>query len=88
MKCPKCNEELKEGSIICPNCGNKTKEIKEKKEEDTKWGLVLGCSAIISALVVLFIHSQIPIKQFLLIYLGAFVVVFLCLSIIYLIFRK
>ena len=87
MKCPKCNEELKDGSIICPNCGNKTKEEIEEKR-DSKWGLVLGCSAIISALVVLFIHSQIPIKQFLLIYLGVFVAVFLFLSIIYLIFRK
>lgn len=87
MKCPKCNEELKDESIICPNCGNKIiEEIEEKR--DSKWGLVLGCSAIISALVVLFIHSQIPIKQFLLIYLGVFVAVFLCLSIIYLIFRK
>ena len=39
MKCPKCNEELKEGSIVCPNCGNKTEEI-TKEKRDSKWGLV------------------------------------------------
>ncbi len=88
MKCPKCNEEIKDGSIICPYCGNKVEEEIEDKKEDKKWGLVIGCSAIISALIVLLIHSQIPIKKFLLIYIGVFVVVFLFLSIIYIIFRK
>ncbi len=61
MKCSKCNEEIKEGSIICPYCGNKIEDkIEDKKEDkkkDKKWGLVIGCSAIISALIILSINS-------------------------------
>ena len=88
MKCPKCNKEIKDESVNCPNCGNKIKEEIEEKREDTKWGLVVGCSAILSALIILSIKSQLPIKNFFVLYLGVFVAVFLCLSIIYLIFRK
>ena len=88
MKCPKCNEKLKEGSIICSNCGNKIEIIKKEEKEEKKWGIVVGLSAIISALIILFIHSQIPIKQFLVIYLGIFVAVFLFMGLIYIIFFK
>ena len=87
MKCPKCNEELKEGIIVCPNCGNKTEEI-TKEKRDSKWGLVLGCSAILSALVVLCIKSELAPGKFFAIYFLVFVAIFLFLSIIYLIFKK
>ena len=92
MKCPKCNEEIKEGSIICPYCGNKIEDKiddkKEDKKKDKKWGLVIGCSAIISALIILSINSELPLEKFIINYIGAFVVVFFFLSIIYIVFRK
>jgi hypothetical protein len=87
MKCPNCKEELKKGSIICPNCGNKIEEIKEEKT-GYAYGLILGCSAIISALVVLCIKTELSPGKFFSIYFIAFVIVFLCVNIIYLIFRK
>ena len=87
MKCPKCNEEIKDGSTSCSNCGNKIEEITEEKK-DSKWGLVLGCSAILSALVVLCIKTELAPGKFFATYFLVFVVVFLCLSIIYLIFKK
>lgn len=87
MKCPKCNEEIKDGSIICSNCGNKIEKNKEDKN-GYGCGLILGCSAIISALVVLCIKSELSPGKFFAIYLIAFVIVFLCINIIYLIFKK
>lgn len=88
MKCPKCNEEIKDGSIICPNCGNK---IENELKEDKKgygYGLILGCSAIISALVVLCIKTELSPGKFFATYFIAFVIVFLVINIIYFIFKK
>ena len=87
MKCPKCNEEIKDGSIICSNCGNKTEKNKEDKN-GYGCGLILGCSVIISALVVLCIKSELSAGKFFVTYLIVFAIVFLCMNIIYLIFKK
>ena len=92
MKCPKCNEKLKEESIICPNCGNKIEIIKKEEKEDTTGygvhGIIIGISAITSALIILSIKSQLPIKNFFLIYLGIFAAVYLFIGLIYIIFFK
>ena len=87
MKCPKCNEEIKDGSIICSNCGNKIEKNKEDKN-GYGCGLILGCSVIISALVVLCIKSELSAGKFFVTYLIVFAIVFLCMNIIYLIFKK
>jgi hypothetical protein len=90
MKCSQCNEELKEGSIICPNCGNKIEVLKEDEKESGHgmYGIIVGSTAIISSLIILSIKSQLPAKNFFLIYLGIFVCVFFFISVIYVIFRK
>ena len=90
MKCPKCNEELKEGSIICPNCGNTIqKQIdKDKDKEKSCNGLILGCSAIISALIILCIKSELSPKKFFITYFIIFVFVYLFIGLIYIIFFK
>ena len=88
MKCPKCNEEIKDTSIICPNCGNK---IENERKEDKKgygYGLILGGSVIISALIVLCIQTELSAGKFFVTYFIVFAIVFLCINIIYLIFRK
>ena len=91
MKCPKCNEEIKEGSIICPSCGNKMEQEQkqEQDKEDRNWnGLIIGCSAVISAIGILFIKSELSPLKFFMTYLIIFIGVYLCLGLIYLIFFK
>ena len=36
MKCPKCKEEIKDGSVFCTNCGAKLVEEKKTKAEEKK----------------------------------------------------
>ena len=84
MKCPKCNEELKEGTKFCSNCGN---EIEQEKEDKSWNGLMLGCSAIVAALILLSINSKFSLIQFFITYLAIFVAVYLCVGIIYIMCR-
>ena len=86
MKCPKCNEEIKDGIEFCSHCGNKI----EKNEENgnTPIGIMTGCAAIISALLILSIDSEFSLIKFLVTYFVIFVFVFLLIGIIYLLFIK
>ncbi len=82
MKCPKCNEEIKDGTKFCSNCGTAI------EKEDKSWnGLMLGCSAITAALILLCINSKFSLIQFFITYLAIFVAVYLCIGIIYIMCR-
>lgn len=87
MKCPKCNEEIKDDSIICSNCGNKIEKNKEDKN-GYGCGLILGSSVIISAIIVLCIKTELSAGKFFITYFIVFAIVFLCINIIFLIVRK
>ena len=87
MKCPKCNEELKEGTKICSKCGNEMEEIKEEKS-GYGCGLILGSSVIISALIVLCIKTELSAGKFFVTYFIVFAIVFLSINIIFFIFKK